>query len=108
MKIQGAFLTDFHKVAGLRLVVSDPVETPLTPEQFKLYSGLIQPREELCDRVLAVEFLDEYYLVACPQVSKSREWDEKITYDRANFIYSASILVAKADFLQKGQQALYK
>jgi hypothetical protein len=45
MKILGAFLTDFHEKIGFRLVVSDPPETPLTPEQFKLYSGLIQPRE---------------------------------------------------------------
>jgi hypothetical protein len=55
-----------------------------------------------------VEFLDEYYLIACPQLARSREWGEKITYDRANFIYSASILVGKADFLSKGQCALYK
>ncbi len=58
MKILGAFLTDFHQNKGFRLVVSDPQETALTPEQFKLYSGLIQPREELCDRILTIEFLE--------------------------------------------------
>lgn len=44
----------------------------------------------------------------CPQFARSREWGEKITYERANFIYSTSILVAKEDFLRKGQCTLYK
>jgi hypothetical protein len=71
MKILAVFLTDFHKDTGRRLMVSDPEETLLTPEVFKLYNGLIQPKEVLCDRVLTIEFLDDYYLIACPQKSIS-------------------------------------
>lgn len=56
MKILGISISEFHDKAGFQLVESVPPDTVLTKEQFTLYSDLILPREELCDRILAIEF----------------------------------------------------
>jgi len=54
MKILGVSLNEFHDKAGFQLVTNIPKDTVLTQEQFNLYSDLILPREELCDRILAI------------------------------------------------------
>jgi hypothetical protein len=54
MKILGISLSEFHDKAGFQLVRSVPQVTVLTKEQFNLCSDLILPREEMCDRLLAL------------------------------------------------------
>jgi hypothetical protein len=64
------------------------------------------PREELCDRILAIEFKEDYFLVVNPLLSQNKEFDK--TYKREKYIYSLSILVDKSDYLEKVKQPLYK
>lgn len=85
---------------------SVPTDTVLTKEQFALYSDLILPREELCDRILAIEFKDDYFLVVKPLLSKNKNNEE--IYKREKYIYSVSILVNKSDYLDQVKQPLYK
>lgn len=106
MNILGVVLSEFHQKEGFRMASRDPLDNPLTEEQFKLYSDMILTRGSLCGRILAIEFLADYFLVVCPILSKVPEWDDK--YKRAIYYYSISIIVSRKDYLDKSQQPLYK
>lgn len=56
MRILGVSLSEFHDKAGFKLLHNVPEDSALTEVQFKLYSDLILPRDEICDRILAIEF----------------------------------------------------
>lgn len=75
MKILGVVLSEFHRKEGFQMAAYDPPENPLTKEQFTLYSDFILPRNSFCGRVLALEFLADYFLVVYPILSKLPEED---------------------------------
>ena len=106
MRVVGVSLSEFHDKAGFQLVTSLPEDSPLSPLQFKLYSDLVLPREELCGRTLTIEFMDQYFLVVRPLLSTNRDQDK--TYTREKYIYSLSLVVHKEDYLSAGRPALYR
>ena len=67
---------------------------------------MILPREELCNRTLAIEFREDYFLVVRPLLSINCETDT--TYTREKYIYSLALVVDKEEYLQSKKQPLYK
>lgn len=56
MKIHAVLLSEFNDQSGFRLIAVHPKDT-VTQNQFSLYSELVLAREELCGRMIAIEFM---------------------------------------------------
>lgn len=79
----------------------------LTQEQFNLCSDLILPREELCEKIIAIEYKKDFILLGMPSLSVNKPNDKR--YHREKYIYSVSILVKKEDYTGLvAKQNLYK
>lgn len=78
----------------------------ITETQFTIYSELILFREELCDRLLVSEFMDNYYLVGMPSLSLNTQ--DKSVYDRAKYLYAVSVLVYRELYWDEALHEVYK
>lgn len=76
MRIEGISLSEFNDKKGFQLIMTVPEQSVLTAEQFNLCSDLILPREELCEKIIAIEYKKEYILLGMPSLSTNKPHDK--------------------------------
>lgn len=74
-------------------------------EQFLIYDDLILPKEELCGHFIALQVMEDYFLLGVPSLSENTS--EKRPYGRSKYVYGVHILVERQEYLDKAKRPKY-